>query len=325
MSRFARATAISAKNAVGAAMDAVADARTNSRDVYWKVFLNMPDKYTAVWTSHSSISDFLVCPQMYFLKNVYRDPKNNHKIKIISPALSLGSAVHVVLEGISVLPKETRFSESLITKFEKIWQKFIGKKGGFFDPDSEYKYKMRGQEMLRRAMNHPGPISGAAVKIKENLPNYWLSPEENIILCGKIDWLEYLPETDSVHIIDFKTGKGEEDPNSLQLPIYHLLVHNCQKRKVAKASYWYLESNDNLTEKVLPDLEESKEKVLAVAKQIKVARQLSRYRCPEGDSCRFCGPYLRVKKGEGELVGTDDFGADVFILPIADEKESFIL
>lgn len=285
----------------------------------------MPDKYSAVWVSHSSISDWLHCPQAYFLQNVYRDPKTNHKIRITRPSLSLGSAVHEVLEGISLLPKETRFNESLITKFENAWQKVSGKRGGFTDADSEYRYKMRGQEMLRRVMAHKDILAGPAVKIKEDLPHFWLSEEDNIILCGKIDWLEYLPEIDSVHIIDFKTGKSEEDPDSLQLPIYHLLVHNCQKRKAAKASYWYVESNDGLTEKVLPDLAISKEKVLAIARDIKVARQLKRFKCPEGDSCKFCQPLLSVTKGLGELVGTDDYNSDIYILPQAEEKESIIL
>ena len=57
------------------------------------------------------------------------------------------------------------------------------------------------------------------------------SPEENIILCGKIDWLKYNEDTDSVCIIDFKTGKHDENGESLQLPIYQLLLKNLQKRK----------------------------------------------------------------------------------------------
>lgn len=285
----------------------------------------MPDKYTAVWTSHSSISEFLRCPQAYFLQHIFRNPKTGHKIKITKPAMSLGMAVHEVLESISNIPKETRFNESLITKFEKTWDKVSGKKGGFLDEQSEFRYKARGQEMLRLVMSSPGPISGAAVKIKEDLPHFWLSEEEGIILCGKIDWLEYLPETDSVHIIDFKTGKNEENANSLQLPIYHLLVHNCQKRQVTKASYWYLETTNNLTEKILPNLVESREKILNIARQMKIARQLNRFRCPEGGSCGHCRPLLAVKNGEGELVGTDEYGADVFILPQADDKESVIL
>lgn len=274
----------------------------------------MPDKYTATWVSHTSISDFLKCPRAYYLKNVYRDPKTNHKIKLTSPALSLGSAVHEVLESLSVLPRQNRFSESLISKFEKVWEKLRGKKGGFLHDEVEYRYKMQGQEMLRRVMNNPGPLDGLAVKIQMDLPYFWLSEEQNIILCGKIDWLEYLPESDTVHIIDFKTGKAEEDEDSLQLPIYHLLVNECQKRNASGASYWYLNSNDKLTSKQLPDLETARKRVLTVAEQIKVARQLNRFKCPEGESgCRFCRPMEAVVKREAEFVGTDDYGYDIYV------------
>ena len=77
------------------------------------------DKYTATWASHTTINDFLRCPRAYYLKAMYKDPKTNHKIKLMSPALALGQAVHEVLESLSVLPKQSRFSESLIAKFEK--------------------------------------------------------------------------------------------------------------------------------------------------------------------------------------------------------------
>ncbi|MEK7131421.1 MAG: PD-(D/E)XK nuclease family protein [Patescibacteria group bacterium] len=275
----------------------------------------MLDKYTATWVSHTSISDFLRCPRAYYLKNIYRDPKTHHKIKIMSPALALGQAAHEVLESLSVLPKQTRFSESLIAKFEKSWAKVSGKNGGFTNSDSEHKYKTRGQEMMRRVMNNSAPLSGLAVKIQMDLPQFWLSEEDNIILCGKVDWLEYLPDTDSVHIIDFKTGRAEEDPESLQLPIYHLLVHNCQKRKVSKASYWYLSSSDQLTPKELPDLETAHKSILDVARQVKLARQLERFKCPAGDDgCFSCQPMETILRGQAEHVGMDEYKADVYIL-----------
>ena len=132
----------------------------------------MPDKYTATWVSHTSISDFLRCPRAYYLKNVYRDPKTNHKVKIMSPALALGQTVHEVLESLLVLPKSSRFSDSLMDKFDKSWTKVTGKKGGFTTEETEYKYKARGQDMIRRVMNNPGPISGLAVKIQMDLPQY---------------------------------------------------------------------------------------------------------------------------------------------------------
>ncbi|MFA5062198.1 MAG: PD-(D/E)XK nuclease family protein [Patescibacteria group bacterium] len=287
-----------------------------------------PDRYTAVWVSHTSISDFLRCPKAYYLKNVYKDPVTKHKIKIMAPALALGQAVHEVLESLSVLPTEQRFAKSLIEKLDTAWEKIRGKKGGFQSDEVEYVYKQRGEEMLRRVMRSPGPLATLSVKIQQDLPSYWLSEEENIILCGKIDWLEYLPDTDSVHIIDFKTGRNEEETDSLQLPIYHLLVHNCQKRKVTKASYWYLFSSDNLTEKTLPDLNEAQNKILEIAKQMKLARQLNRFKCPNGDDgCPACKPLQAIIDKEAEFVGEDAYGkSDVYILKSAEnDRESMIL
>lgn len=274
----------------------------------------MADKYTAVWVSHSSISDYLKCPRLYFLRNVYRDPKTGHKIQITSPALALGMSVHEVVESLSILPTDKRFSDPLLGKFDAVWKKVSGKKGGFLDTESEERYKKRGEAMIQRVINHPGPISRLAIKIKEDLPQFWLSEEDGIILCGKIDWLEYLPDSDSVHIIDFKTSKKEEDGNSLQLPIYHLLVHECQKRKVSKASYWYLDFSDELVEKSLPDLEDSRKKILEIAKEIKLMRQLERFKCKDGNGCQFCTPFEKVIRGEGELVGINDYNQDLYIL-----------
>lgn len=289
----------------------------------------MPDKFTATWLSHSSVSDFLNCPRAYYLKNVYKDPKTNHKIQITSPALALGSSVHEVVESLSLLPTKDRFSESLLEKFDRVWKKYSGKRGGFLDKDTEAEYKLKGETMLSRVTKNPGPVANLSVKIKEGLPYYWLSEEDNIILCGKVDWLEYLPDSDSVHIIDFKTGKNKEKDDSLQLPIYHLLVKNTQKRKVDRASYWYLAQEDQLEPKELPDLLTAHEHILSIGKKIKVARQLNVFKCPEGESgCWHCRPMEQILKGEGEYVGENDFRQDMYILPTKNqtqEEDSVIL
>ena len=271
---------------------------------------------------NSSISNFLECPRAYYLKNIYKDPKTGHKIKLMSPPLALGQAVHEVIESLSELKTDQRFKEPLIEKFDRAWKKVTGKKGGFSDTDSEYKYRLRGEEMIRRVAKNPGPVAELAVKINMDLPYYWLSETDNIILCGKIDWLKYLPETDSVEIIDFKTSINEEGEESLQLPIYHLLVHNCQRRKVDGAWYWYLNKNDELTKKELPDLKKSEEKILKIAKQMKLARQLEHFKCPNGDEgCRGCRPYEMILNGEAEWVGNDEFKADVYVLDKVDNSD----
>jgi ATP-dependent helicase/DNAse subunit B len=285
------------------------------------------DKYTAVWVSHSSISSFLECPRSYFLKNVYKDPKTNHKIKLMSPPLALGQAVHEVVESLSEIKTDLRFSTPLLEKFETVWKKVSGKLGGFFDKDTEYKYFERGKAMLSRIQKNPGPIKDLAIKINQDLPYFYLSEADNIILCGKIDWLRYFPDSDTVEIIDFKTSKNEESDDSLQLPIYHLLATHCQNRPVTAASYWYLESSDELTPKVLPDLAESEAKILKIAKKIKLQRQLNKFDCPHGaEGCRACRPYEAILRGEAEFVGLDDFKADVYIQKKSTpENESVIL
>jgi len=286
------------------------------------------DKFTAVWVSHTSISDFLACPRAYYLRNVYRNPKTGNKIKLINPSLSLGQAVHEVVESLSVLPTDTRFSQPLSLRFDAAWARISGRKGGFTSKSQEVQYKERGRLMISRIAKNPGPLKNLAVKIKMDLPYFWLSEENNIILCGKIDWLEYLPEVDGVHIIDFKTGKGKEKEESLQLPIYHLLVHHCQKRHVHKASYWYLEHSDTLAEKPLPKLEKAREKVLKIAKQIRLARLLERFKCPHADGCFACLPYEAIIRGEAEFVGVNEIKQDLFILEKSThtrEDESVIL
>lgn len=285
------------------------------------------DKYSAVWVSHSSIGDFLKCPRAYFLKNVYKDPDTGRKIQIVSPQMSLGQAVHDTLESLSVLPTDVRFSESLVDRFEVSWKKVTGKKGGFVSDEAEQIYKERGKKMIERVWRNPGPLMNLAVKIKMDIPHYWLSEEDGIILCGLIDWLEYFEDSDSVHIIDFKTSKTDENKESLQLPIYKLLVENCQTRPLVKASYWYLERKDEPTEVTLPDSVESKEKILKIARQIKVARQLGRFKCTHETGCFACEPFEAIIKGEAEFVGTDDFNRDKYLWnqEVSDEAISEVL
>ena len=279
---------------------------------------NVPerDKYSATWVSHSSISDFLKCPRSYYLRNVYKDPATGHKMTVMSPPLALGQAVHEVIESLAVLPVEDRLKISLVKKLDPAWAKISGKKGGFKTNSEEMIYKDRGTQMLINLQEDPGPILRKAIKIKSNinLPNYWLSEEDGIILCGKIDWLEYLEKTDSVHIIDFKTGKNEEREDSLQLPIYLLLATNTQSKKVSGVFYWYLDRDDGIVEKKLPDINESFEKVIKVARRIKLARQINHFKCPHG-GCSYCRPYERLLKHEGEKVNVSDTRQDVYILP----------
>lgn len=273
----------------------------------------MPDKYTATWVSHSSIGDFLKCPRLYYLNNVYKNPETGRKVGLVSPHTSLGLAVHEVLEGLIEFPADERMKNDLFEIYEKEWQKVSGKIGGFFDQDTELEFKERGRKMIERVIENPELFKDRAVKMKDELPNYFLSKEDNIILCGKIDWLRYVESDDSVEVVDFKTGKNKEIEGSLQLPIYSLLLKNCQKRKASKAFYWYLETDNDLTEVALPDPEESHEKVLEIAKKIKQYREKGDFEsgC---EGCKYCQDMEKVLNGEAEYVGIGPYNKELYAI-----------
>jgi ATP-dependent helicase/DNAse subunit B len=275
------------------------------------------DKYKSVWVSNSSMNDFQQCKRLYYLRNMYKDPKTGKKINLINPALSLGQAVHEVLEALATLPAEERTKQPLLEIYDQVWEKFSGKKGGFPSIPEEKEYKERGKAMLQRVLDNPGPIANKALRLPaghNNMPpNYYLSTDHNIILCGRIDWLEYVPETNSVHVIDFKTGNNEEKDDSMQLPIYCLLVKNCQKRNIHKVSYWYLGKDDGIKERTLPDTGTAAEKILTVALDMKQARLAGpdAFTCrPNG--CRNCLPFEAILKGEAELVNSVGY-QDIYI------------
>lgn len=274
----------------------------------------MIDKFKAVWISHSSLGDFLKCPRLYYLHNVYKDPKTRRKVSLVTPHMSLGIAVHNVLEGLAEFPSDSRMDRDLMELFEKEWEKVSGKKGGFVSDEQEKDFKGRGVMMIQRAIDNPGLFEDKIIRMKEDLPHFFLSEEEGIILCGKIDWIRYVPETDSVELYDFKTGKHKESDDSLQLPIYTLIMKYCQKRKVTGAYYWYLQTDDDFVSKELPDIDESYDRVLELGKKVKEARENENFDCPYG-GCKECDVYEKIINGEAEYVGVGGYNQDLYILP----------
>jgi ATP-dependent helicase/DNAse subunit B len=277
------------------------------------------DKYGAVWVSHSSIGDFLKCPRCYYLHNVYKDPKTGRKINLVNSSLSLGQAVHETLENLKKMKTEERLARNLVEDFKLAWQKVAGRIGGFKSTEEENGMYGRGLAMIERVARNLGPLARKTVKLKEGSngmpPNFLLSESDNIILCGLIDWLEYVEEDDSVRVLDFKTGKHEENGDSLQLPIYLLLLNALQKRRVSGASYWYLDKDDKCVEMQLPSAEESKNKVLEIAREIKRARESKIFLCPKGEQgCYACRPFEAVLRGEAEYLGIGGYGQDMYMI-----------
>ena len=257
------------------------------------------NKYNAIWLSHSSISDYLKCPRLYYLRNVWKN-KQGQKINTVSPSLSLGSAVHQTIEPLALLKTEDRLKQDLLEIFEKNWGKFHGEMGGFLDIETENIYKEDGLRMIKNILENPGPIAKKTVKFYNGdfIPNIYMSEKENIILCGLVDWVEYEEATDTLRVIDFKTGKNDEKEDSMQLPIYKILVEAMQKRKVSKGAYWYL-ARDKFPKNVEildEDLEEIKNKILDIGIQIKKRKEEKNW--DESFACKFKGGCFACKSFE---------------------------
>ena len=281
--------------------------------------------FGVIWLSHSSLADFDKCPRLYYLHNVYKEMPLRKKIQVVNPYLTLGMTVHDTLERIRYLPRGERFAKPLTDIFEEIWAGNGGKRGGFTSAEQEKEFKDRGRTMVRRVQDNPGPIGNLSTVIKdknEMVASMWLSQADELVLCGNVDWVEVLPDG-SLHIIDFKTGKNEEPEDSLQLPIYTLLTTYTQSRKVVGVKYWYLERDDEPLAMPLPDLAESLEKVMRAGKQMKLAKQLEKFDCPQGEQgCMFCRPYEEILKGKGECV-RETTREKVYILPEVTSRPNF--
>jgi len=257
-----------------------------------------------LWISHSAISDFETCPRLYYLRDLYRDPKTNHRIQVVNPYLTLGIVVHKVIEEISKLAAETRFEIPLMNRFERRWQFYDGKKGGFVSQEEEENFKIRGLEMLKKLENSQ-IIKNPNYKIGHELPKVRLFKGEDLILVGSLDWIEILPNG-GLHIIDFKTGRTEEDEHSLQLPIYQILAHYNFKEPIEKISYWYLDKDEgpisielNPIQTYIPII---REKALKIKKAIDGNKLVCK--SPIG-KCYKCEKYEVIISNNAEYTGYD--------------------
>lgn len=268
-------------------------------------------KKDTIWISHSGISDFENCPQLYYFKSLYRDPVTNHRIQAVNPFLTLGIVVHNVIEEVGALPLSERVRVSLKKKFEKSWQFWRGKRGGFVSKRIEDDFFRRGERMIEKFERSPlmrtpnFVIKGEGFKERELL-KVKLFKEEDLILVGSIDWIEVLPNK-KLHIIDFKTGKNKEDKNSLQLPIYHILARYNLKDPIEKLSYWYLEEGNEPLAVSLASLDEYISIIRRKALEIKRAIHTDRLVCKsQNGECFECRKYKKIVLGKAEYVGYDE-------------------
>ncbi len=257
--------------------------------------INKQDKYKAIWMSHSSMGDWEKCHRLYYLHNIYKN-KDNKKINITSPYMSLGIAVHNVVEALKTLKSEDRKKiledkneftgeEKLIENFNIEWEKYVGKVGGFKSEEERNEFKSRGVAMLENVIRDPKMLLNKTISTRsyydgDMLPNYYISEAENIILCGNVDWIEYMDPDEvnkngSLKVIDFKTGKNEEKENSPQLFVYKFLIEKLGcKWPVTAGAYWYFENGSVIEKNILDNefIKNLEEKIIKTGVEIRDMR-----------------------------------------------------
>lgn len=258
---------------------------------------------TVFQVTYSGLSDFDKCPRLYYYRNHFINPETKKKIEILSPDLTLGDVVHTSIDEFTKLPVEQRNGPALKNIFDHLWPENFGLMGGFGNPALEENYKQRAKEMLNKFYKNKEYSFKVPLKIyAETTPKISLYPEKNIVLSGKTDWVEELPDK-SLFVLDFKTGKRKEKEDSLQLPIYAYYVAKIRNQKVSQVGYWYLQSDE---EPVVLNTDD-----LGLGRRIKEVIDLSliildttvsnSFVCRDG-TCRWCCPYEEVLKGKAKLV-----------------------
>ncbi len=263
----------------------------------------------AIFLSYTSLNDFAKCPRTYYLKNVYRDPRNNYKLQIASPYLTLGSVVHDTINWY-IDSSQRPTPEQAVCQYRNFWQKYRGRRGGFTTLEDEASFGKRGLLMLDNFLQHAGDLGKSAPPA--HFPK--IVVEGKVVLTGNMDYVEELSDG-TLHIIDFKTGtKDEDDPT--QLYLYALLAESYFGKRVSKISYWYLDRDDAPKQAILDPLEKTLDWLQEKGREIKLAWEKNEWECshPEGP-CRDCQDYTAIIEGKGEYVFTDHkYKKEVFYL-----------
>lgn len=268
-----------------------------------------------IYLSYTSLKDFLKCPNSYYLKNIYRDPKSGFRIQIASPYLTLGSTVHDSVKWYLDI-KAQASKDALMQKFRNFWLKYRGKRGGFSTLEEEGNFGTRGLKMLDNFLNNAHRLEKSAPSV--TFPKFHLV--EDIVLIGNFD---FVGERDdgTLHVVDFKTGANDEQ-DSLQLYIYAILAEVNLGKEVSAASFWYLDRDDEPRQIVLDPLEGKLKWLSEKAKELKTALQKNEWVCikspaPSGAGlCRDCRDHQAILDNKGEFQFSDyRYKKDIYFLP----------
>ena len=100
--------------------------------------------------------------------------------------------------------------------------------------------------------------------------------------------------------------------------LFAVLASGILKINKIRASYWYLDKDEEFKEFKLPDLTTTLENLKKKGAIIKSVRLTQSFTCSSGnDSCRACRDFLAIVQGKAKLVSVDpiDRKQEIYIIP----------
>ena len=202
---------------------------------------------------------FLRCPMQYKfqyvdrLGSIYRKPR---------PYFTMGDHIHATLKDfLSIIPTDERNVTKLENLLREKWQR---NRKGFKDREDEKRWGQKAIKQLQLfAQNQDLSITPFRVE-----DYHKVELTESIKLIGRIDRIDQEAD-DSLHIIDYKTGKIPAEIDQIQLHIYALILTKEMELPISKASYLYLEPGKWQTIEPTPDdLEKARSYIVELVDKI---------------------------------------------------------
>jgi CRISPR/Cas system-associated exonuclease Cas4 (RecB family) len=158
---------------------------------------------------------------------------------------------------------------------------------GYESSKQEEQRKEEGVEILKNYYKNVFNEKEKPLRLEEGF-NVYIG---NTVFAGKIDRIDLIKsegDSQSVCIVDYKTGKEKDEKDvkgDLQLPLYALFAEEKLGLKVVKAKYIYVETGKELEVDVSQKRrEKAREKLLDVLGSVREGD----FKATPGYLCRFC-------------------------------------
>ncbi len=296
--------------------------------------------------SVSSLNSFLKCPLSFYFNKVLKHHSDGNE------AMTFGSIVHEILEGIYVSDKNDSQEltlKSVISKIEavQLFKEVFEQKSCDLPSDRARNYNYLRLLSIIENLYNANYFKPGILAIEKNIKNIKLgdiknttvdlSEVANFEINGKIDKIEV--DGDIVRVIDYKTGNYEKSEKKLvgpnddlpeggdywrQAVFYYILTTNSNIDLTGKKlviQYVFVENENNPNGfSVTPDIEITEKDVDIVLDQIKAVL----IKIKDGDYICGCGVFKKNENPNNVYVYPCDYCAKVTLNsePLLDNRQA---